>query len=110
MQLNDVGRMIEQWCFELNRKFPTIETDEFVVMPNLFHGIVVSPVGADLRVGPVPDGAHAGAPLRESAIIPASEPNRTVGTGAPMCAPASLVHEIVIPPLASLGTRPRSRV
>ena len=52
MRLNDWGRMIEQWWFELNRKFPTAETDEFVVMPNLFHGIVVIPVGADLRGRP----------------------------------------------------------
>jgi putative transposase len=35
-------------------------------MPNHFHGIVVitdTIVGADLRVGPVPEGAHTGAPL-----------------------------------------------
>jgi putative transposase len=58
MRLNDAGRMIERWWFELNRKFTTIETDEFVVMPNHVHGIVVSPVGADLRVGPGSKGAH----------------------------------------------------
>jgi len=66
MRLNDGGRMIEQWWFELNRKFSTVETDEFVVMPNHFHGIVVIAgvtVGADLRVGPNSEGAHAGAPL-----------------------------------------------
>ena len=60
MQWNDAGRMIEQWWFELNRKFLMVETDEFVIMPNHFHGIVVItdvPVGADLRVGPVPEGA-----------------------------------------------------
>ena len=59
MRLNDGGRMIEQWWFELNRKFSTVETDEFVVMPNHFHGIVVIAgvtVGADLRVGPNLDG------------------------------------------------------
>jgi len=66
MRLNDGGRMIEQWWFELNRKFSTVETDEFVVMPNHFHGIVVIAgvtVGADPRVGPNSEGAHAGAPL-----------------------------------------------
>ena len=66
MLLNDAGRIIEQWWFELNRKFSTVETDEFVVMPNHFHGIVVIAgvaVGADLRVGPNSEGAHAGAPL-----------------------------------------------
>jgi len=73
MQLNDAGRMIEQWWFELNRKFTTVETDEFVVMPNHFHGIVAITdvtVGADLCVGPAQkgadvgdQGAHIGAPL-----------------------------------------------
>jgi len=71
--LNDAGGMIEHWWFELNHKFPTVETDEFVVMPNHFHGIVAIAdvtVGADLRVGlvrkgahAVPSGAHTGAPL-----------------------------------------------
>ena len=70
VQLNDAGQMVEHWWFELNRKFPAVETDEFVVMPNHCHGIVLitdSIVGADLRVGPAPkagQGAHTGAPLR----------------------------------------------
>jgi putative transposase len=66
MRLNDAGRIIEQWWFELNRKLPTAEIDEFVVMPNHFHGIVVIPVGADRRVGPESKGAHTGAPLPDS--------------------------------------------
>ena len=40
MQLNDAGGIVEHWRFELNRKFSTVETDEFAVMPNHFHGIV----------------------------------------------------------------------
>jgi putative transposase len=76
-RLNDTGRLIERWWVELNHKFPVVETDEFVVMPNHFHGIIVLTdvrVGADLRVGPASDrkggnvgeGAHIGAPLRAS--------------------------------------------
>ena len=71
IRMNDAGRMIEQWWFELKRKFSTVETDEFVVMPNHFHGIVIIAgitVGADLRVGPNSEGAHAGAPLRKYAV------------------------------------------
>jgi hypothetical protein len=64
--------MVERWWGELNRKFPQIRTDAFVVMPNHIHGIIVmESVGADLRVCPddprvCPDGkwgAHIGAPL-----------------------------------------------
>lgn len=64
--LNDAGGMVEHWWFELNQRFSAVETDEFVIMPNHLHGIVVitdTIVGADLRVGPVPEGAHTGAPL-----------------------------------------------
>jgi putative transposase len=73
MQLNGAGLAIQRWWFELRNKFATVETDEFVIMPNHLHGIVVitdTIVGADLCVGPVLEdahtahqGAHAGAPL-----------------------------------------------
>jgi len=63
-RLNDAGSAIERWWFELNNKFSTVETDDFVIMPNHFHGIVViADVGADLCVGPDSEGAHIGAPL-----------------------------------------------
>lgn len=56
MQLNDAGEMIERWWLELNNKYATIETDEYVVMPNHFHGIVVivgeSRTGQPHRVAP----------------------------------------------------------
>jgi putative transposase len=82
-RLNDAGSVIEHWWFELNNKFRTVETDEFVIMPNHFHGIVgIADVGADLRVGPVGKGTHAGVPLQET------HPVRPVARrGAPMCAP-----------------------
>jgi putative transposase len=73
MRLSEAGRMVERWWLELNRRFPHVSTDAYVVMPNHFHGIVVihSPppdttappdVGADLRV--CPDSARVGADLR----------------------------------------------
>jgi putative transposase len=66
MRLNEAGRMVEEWWNELKCKFPDREIDEYVVMPNHFHGIVI--VGADLCVRPdvarqSKEGAHAGAPL-----------------------------------------------
>ena len=78
---NEAGIMVEKWWYELPHKFPRVETDDFIVMPNHFHGIILindgSPVGVDLRVCPFPDsndpahrgaivrGAHTGAPLPE---------------------------------------------
>ncbi len=77
MLLNDAGKMIEKWWFEMACKFGQLALHEFVVMPNHFHGIIEI-VGADLRVCPAMnetpivevevvrmEGAHAGAPLHE---------------------------------------------
>jgi putative transposase len=41
MRLNDAGRMVHRISDELPIKYSGIETDEFVVMPNHFHGIVL---------------------------------------------------------------------
>ncbi|MDD3926145.1 MAG: hypothetical protein PHT33_05760 [bacterium] len=68
MVANDVGRMIERWWGKLSNKFSFAKNDEYMVMPNHFHGIVII-VGADLCVCPDPrcaqcePGAHTGAPL-----------------------------------------------
>ena len=111
MRAKEAGRMVERWCFELNRKFPTIERDEFVIMPNYFHGIVVivdGPVGADLRVGPYPDGAHpahqgthAGVPLQGThPVRPVAR--RGARRGAPMCAPGGAAGAPVFVPLPTV--------
>jgi len=41
MQLNDAGQMLESHWECLPQRFPNVELDEFVVMPNHFHGIIV---------------------------------------------------------------------
>lgn len=67
VRLNDAGRMVERWWSKLNDKFRNVETDEFIVMPDHFHGTVLfhgALVGADPCVCPgITQGAHAGAPL-----------------------------------------------
>lgn len=68
MNLNAAGKMIESVWSELTVRYPKINIDEFVVMPNHFHGIIVIPsvvaqsnaqvtVGATLVVAPV-DAHH----------------------------------------------------
>ena len=64
---NDLGLMIEQWWSKLSRKFPLIETDAHVVMPNHFHGIIMI-VGADPCVCPNL-GAHIGARRTENCAM-----------------------------------------
>ncbi len=63
MRLNEAGHMTEKWWLELEKKFPLIETDEFVVMPNHFHGIIVI-CPEDQPEQHSEKGAHTGAPLQ----------------------------------------------
>ncbi|MDR2497460.1 MAG: transposase [Tannerellaceae bacterium] len=67
MILNDAGKMIDKWVIETQNKFSDIEIHDYVIMPNHFHAIIANngtgnPVGADLRVCPDRECAHAGAP------------------------------------------------
>lgn len=54
MLVNGAGKMIEGWWKKLPEKFPGISIDEYVIMPNHFHGIIIIekpihfPVGAPL--------------------------------------------------------------
>lgn len=41
MQLNDYGRIVKEEWFKTCQLRPNIELDEFVVMPNHVHGIIV---------------------------------------------------------------------
>ena len=112
MQLNDAGAVIEHWWIGLQRKFSTIETDDYVIMPTHFHGIIVIAdvtVGADLRVGPHPEGAHtahegthAGVPLQGTHPV-----RQGAGRGAPMCAPGGAAG---VPVLASRRSPERPAV
>ncbi|WP_114781292.1 transposase [Botryobacter ruber] len=56
--LNEAGRIIEKWWQKIPEKFPDIELDEYIVMPNHFHAIVVN-VGANPRVRPNHDPDNA---------------------------------------------------
>jgi REP element-mobilizing transposase RayT len=62
LELNDAGKMVERWYFEMQNKYSNICCHEMVVMPNHFHCIIE-----------ITD-AHVGAPLRgRPDIVPAPE-------------------------------------
>lgn len=42
MMLNDAGRMVQAQWEQLPQRFNTIELDIHVVMPNHFHGIIIT--------------------------------------------------------------------
>ncbi|MDD3554241.1 MAG: transposase [Deltaproteobacteria bacterium] len=57
IRLNDAGRMIESVWNDLPTFYPGVATDEFVVMPNHVHGIIVIVGAAPQRlVGAAPRG------------------------------------------------------
>lgn len=60
MRLNDAGKMVQSVWDELPSKYPGVEIDQFIVMPNHVHGIVVL-VGAGLAL-PSNSGAASSAP------------------------------------------------
>lgn len=61
--LNNAGEMIQKYWYKLPSKFPNIELDQFVIMPNHFHCILFI-VGADPCVRPRnEEGTHKGVPL-----------------------------------------------
>jgi putative transposase len=69
LQNEDAGRMVTNVWRQLENKYPQIRLDEFVVMPNHIHSIIVIDVvvGADQRVCPndvgrMGKGEHAGSP------------------------------------------------
>ncbi len=49
MVLNDSGKMIQTEWLELSNRFNQIELDQFIVMPNHFHGIII--INNDESVG-----------------------------------------------------------
>ena len=60
--LSAAGKMVKDIWSELTNKFPGLEIDEFVMMPNHLHGIlIIHPVGADLRAMAL-DGLVQGRP------------------------------------------------
>jgi putative transposase len=101
MVLNPAGEMVNHWWLELNQKFPSIQTDSFVVMPNHFYGIIVipatspdHPVGEDLRVCPLQNVTPPNPTIRSiNPPCPMSHDEyvvddaTTLEEGAPMCAP-----------------------
>src|SRR5690606_16057027 len=41
MQLSEIGKLAHDFWMEIPKHFPFVELDEFVIMPNHVHGIVV---------------------------------------------------------------------
>ncbi len=58
IQLNNAGEMIQKWWQELENKYSNVVLDEFVIMPNHFHGII--------QINTNYQGGHIGPPLQKN--------------------------------------------
>ena len=59
MELNAAGQMVSQWYDELANKFPTIQCDAFICMPNHVHFLVSLGEVQIRRSAPTDQGAGA---------------------------------------------------
>jgi len=54
MQENELGKVVRNCWQEMPKHYPNVELDEFVLMPNHVHGIVlINPVGVQ-NIEPLP--------------------------------------------------------
>jgi REP-associated tyrosine transposase len=58
MRLQRHGEIVEECWQNLPQHYPTVELDEFVIMPNHVHGIVIVTVGAGLKPAPTNNSSH----------------------------------------------------
>ncbi len=77
MQANDGGHMVGRWWVKLADKFPVVKPDEFIIMPNHFHGILFI-TQCDIPTVPV-GAAPCGRPIapRGRPIAPRGRPGPT---------------------------------
>ncbi|MCI0406633.1 MAG: transposase [candidate division Zixibacteria bacterium] len=82
--MNPAGQMVQTVWEELPRRFPDIELDEFIIMPNHVHGIIVI-VGAPL-VGARGSGADGDKNRAGTRPAPtnARQQNTTAATPKPL--------------------------
>jgi REP element-mobilizing transposase RayT len=56
MRVNSAGEMVLKAWNDLPVKYPNVDTDEFILMPNHVHGIIVLSVGAGPCACPIYNG------------------------------------------------------
>lgn len=67
MKLNEIGEIMEANWLSIEKQFPTIETADFVIMPNHFHGILI--IDGLFYLKAINDGTHGINPVSISADI-----------------------------------------
>jgi REP element-mobilizing transposase RayT len=71
IRMNAAGEMVTRWYWELENKFPDIECDAFVCMPNHVHFIVANLGQASGRIG----RTRRSAPTQAASVITSATAN-----------------------------------
>jgi REP element-mobilizing transposase RayT len=70
---NPIGKIVEKCWYDLERHFPTISLDEFILMPNHLHGIIcMGEASASLKRNFQPVFAADASPQRPIGTAPGS--------------------------------------
>ena len=78
VHLNDAGRMVKRVWEDLSQRFHTVELDQFVVMPNHIHGvIIIKGVGATLVVAQYRAGTRPAPTIQLGDVVAAFKSNTT---------------------------------
>jgi len=98
MKLNDAGQMINQWWLKIPNKFKNVVLDQYQIMPNHVHGIVViggwthEPCGSRGQTHPKCGRTHWSAPTMNETVSvggrthwSAPTMNETVSVGVDPC-------------------------
>ncbi|MFQ5863408.1 MAG: transposase, partial [Candidatus Brocadiales bacterium] len=68
--LNEIGCMVQKTWIELPRYYTGVDIDEFVIMPNHLHGIIILNVGAGPRACPGEEGQPQGVAPTKTLALP----------------------------------------
>ena len=83
MRLNEFGKMTQQCWLEIPHHFPHVKLDEFVIMPDHIHGIIIlnDIVGAK-NFSPQPSNNFSPQPIPtpQQNITPFRSPSKTIGS------------------------------
>ena len=78
MRLNAAGQCVAMILDSLPERYPDVEVDAFVIMPNHIHGIIT--ITGDVPVGAIHESPDLNLPQRERAIRESPLPDRRAMT------------------------------
>ncbi len=83
VELSDVGQIVSEQWFELKNRYPRIELDQFIVMPNHIHGIIIiNAEQAEQSPAPTTECTRCTNTRAEQSPAPTTECNRGTDTRA----------------------------